>query len=191
MLTLHNTYPQCAIPVFDGILANESHSAATLSLLAVCAEWHALAKLRMHTDDTLQLLQDTTVKLGSEFRSFLDGVCQEVATEELDSEKEAREAQQKKTKAAQKTRNAKAAESSSPALQQVRSQLFVFVYVQKVILNGPGGGSDGRGAAHQETDEQIKTIGVGPQGKDTVLDETEVPLPRRLCEDDTTLRDHG
>ncbi|TEB29739.1 hypothetical protein FA13DRAFT_1584662, partial [Coprinellus micaceus] len=109
---------QCAIPVFDGILANESHSAATLSLLAVCAEWHALAKLRMHTDDTLQLLQDTTVKLGSEFRSFLDGVCQEVATEELDSEKEAREAQQKKTKAAQKTRNAKAAESSSPALQQ-------------------------------------------------------------------------
>ncbi|TEB19086.1 hypothetical protein FA13DRAFT_1606363, partial [Coprinellus micaceus] len=113
---------QCAIPVFDDILPNKAHCAAIVSILAVCAEWHALAKLRMHTDDTLQLLQDTTVKLGNEFRSFLDGVCQEVATEELDSEKRARDAQSKRKAAAKGSPPARAFEPPpSLAVQQAKT----------------------------------------------------------------------
>ncbi|KAJ3510574.1 hypothetical protein NMY22_g15941 [Coprinellus aureogranulatus] len=82
---------QCAIPVFEGILPNSDHSVAVVSVITICAEWHALAKLRLHTDSTLQLLQDTTVKLGNELRRFAEGVCQEVKTRESKDEVQARE----------------------------------------------------------------------------------------------------
>lgn len=38
-----------------------------MRLLFTCAHWHALAKLRMHTDDTLKLLDSLTVRIGAEF----------------------------------------------------------------------------------------------------------------------------
>ncbi|KAJ6619167.1 hypothetical protein B0H10DRAFT_1794003 [Mycena sp. CBHHK59/15] len=39
---------QCAIPVFEGLLP-EPHNNTVLNLLFTFAEWHVLAKLRMHT----------------------------------------------------------------------------------------------------------------------------------------------
>ncbi|KAH7868122.1 uncharacterized protein C8R40DRAFT_1164102 [Lentinula edodes] len=43
----------CAIPAFEGLLPDE-HNARLMKLLYRLGEWHALAKLRMHTDLTLR-----------------------------------------------------------------------------------------------------------------------------------------
>ena len=49
------------------------------------AEWHALAKLRMHTDSTLDLLQEATRELGRLMRNFRDRTSDEFDTVELPS----------------------------------------------------------------------------------------------------------
>jgi hypothetical protein len=41
------------------------------SLLTACAEWHALAKLRLHTEETLDLFQAVTIRLVDRFRAFV------------------------------------------------------------------------------------------------------------------------
>lgn len=64
-----NSWMQCAIPVFDGLL-DEPYNTIVLQLLYRAAEWHALAKLRMHTEGTLKLLEDRTTSFGSLMRQF-------------------------------------------------------------------------------------------------------------------------
>lgn len=54
------------------------------------SEWHALAKLRMHTDDTIKHLQQGTKELGQYLRRFRDKLCPSYSTKELLREKEAR-----------------------------------------------------------------------------------------------------
>lgn len=80
---------QCAIPVFDGLLP-EPHNTIVLKLLFTCAQWHALAKLRMHTDRTLELLDIVTVRIGREFRRFTKKTCTAFETKELKRETLAR-----------------------------------------------------------------------------------------------------
>ncbi|KAF6749791.1 hypothetical protein DFP72DRAFT_1014005 [Ephemerocybe angulata] len=82
---------QCAIPTFEGIVPNDDHSKAVTRIISICAEWHALAKLRMHTDYTLKLLEKATIELGAEFRIFVRDVCSKIKTVELDDEVEKRE----------------------------------------------------------------------------------------------------
>lgn len=41
-----------------------------MKLLYRTAEWHALAKLRMHTDSTLNLLEQLTTEFGKLMRDF-------------------------------------------------------------------------------------------------------------------------
>ena len=79
---------QCAIPVFDSLLP-EPHNSAILQLLFVCAHWHSMAKLRMHTDFTLNILDQTTCHLGTECRKFVDKTCAAFDTQELSREVEA------------------------------------------------------------------------------------------------------
>lgn len=59
------------IPVVDGLLP-EPHNSMMLTLLYRLAEWHALAKLRMHTEYTLQCLDRSTTTIGQELRKFRD-----------------------------------------------------------------------------------------------------------------------
>ncbi|KAJ2933285.1 hypothetical protein H1R20_g3796, partial [Candolleomyces eurysporus] len=113
---------QCAIPVFDGLLPNQKHGQAVLSILSVCARWHALAKLRMHTDVTLQLLEHTTIELGTEFRTFVSTVCNEIQTKELAIEVAARERRErnrleKEAKAAMKEKKRREKELSGAQSQ--------------------------------------------------------------------------
>jgi hypothetical protein len=61
-----------------------------MELLFLCAEWHTLAKLRMHTECTLTLLENVTVDLASQFRRFKFETCDAIRTVELDSELESR-----------------------------------------------------------------------------------------------------
>lgn len=52
--------------------------------------WHGLAKLRIHSEITLELLQVETVRLGEELRRFQKDVCPHYDTYESDRETQAR-----------------------------------------------------------------------------------------------------
>ncbi|KAH6891571.1 hypothetical protein BKA70DRAFT_1537922 [Coprinopsis sp. MPI-PUGE-AT-0042] len=80
---------QCSLPVFDSLLPSP-HNEIVMDLLFLFCEWHGLAKLRLHHDLTLQLLDDTTTLLGSQFRNFQVNTCDKVKTLELQSEADRR-----------------------------------------------------------------------------------------------------
>ncbi|KAJ3531757.1 hypothetical protein NMY22_g8020 [Coprinellus aureogranulatus] len=97
--------PECSIPVFEGLFEDKKHNKLIASLLFVLAHWHGLAKLRTHTDQTLQILDDRTTDVGSAFRAFLKEVCQKVDTKELKREADARK--RREVTRAQKTARGK------------------------------------------------------------------------------------
>ena len=57
------------IPTVEGLLP-EPYNSKLMTLLFRLAEWHALAKLRMHTEHTLSTLTQSTATIGKELRSF-------------------------------------------------------------------------------------------------------------------------
>ncbi|KIJ65337.1 hypothetical protein HYDPIDRAFT_28047, partial [Hydnomerulius pinastri MD-312] len=73
---------QCALPVFEGLLP-EPHNSSVLRLLFLLCRWHGLAKLWMHTDETLQVMDGVTQALGNAIRAFAADTCPEFATKEL------------------------------------------------------------------------------------------------------------
>jgi hypothetical protein len=81
---MHSIGPQnkCAYSVFEGLLP-EPHNSSILQLLFTLAHWHGLAKLRMHTDVTLRILDDTTTSLGEQLRHFQAETCSAYTTCEL------------------------------------------------------------------------------------------------------------
>jgi hypothetical protein len=68
-----------------------------LTLLLTSVQWHALAKLRMHTDETLGLLDTVTVKLGRQLRRFQKYTCVAFKTRELRREAERRQRRQSRS----------------------------------------------------------------------------------------------
>jgi hypothetical protein len=80
---------QCANAVFDGLLP-EPHNRKVQQLLFTMAHWHGLAKLRVHTDQTLDLMDTVTVDLGKRLRSFQKETCSAFKTHELRRERDAR-----------------------------------------------------------------------------------------------------
>ncbi|KAI0719739.1 hypothetical protein C8T65DRAFT_736307 [Cerioporus squamosus] len=82
---------KCIIPCFDGLPGiSEADNDAILTLLFVAAYWHALAKMRLHSDTSVGLLGDTTTVLGYELWYFANVTCQHFRTRETQSEYEAR-----------------------------------------------------------------------------------------------------
>jgi hypothetical protein len=80
---------QCSIPVFDGLF--EPHNnAIIMDLLFELTTWHALAKLRLHTESTLCALETSTTRLGIALRKFQSTICAEFETRDLPSEEAAR-----------------------------------------------------------------------------------------------------
>lgn len=73
------------IPAVDGLLP-ETHNSMIITLLYRLAEWHALAKLRMHTEYTLQCLEKSTTTIGEELRNFRDTTLQSFKCKELPKE---------------------------------------------------------------------------------------------------------
>ena len=59
-------------------------------LLFKLATWHAFAKLRLHTESTLQSFEVSTSELGRILRRFRATTCEEFHTQELPSEEAAR-----------------------------------------------------------------------------------------------------
>ena len=73
---------QCAIPIFEQLLS-ETHNNHVMKLLFQTAEWHGLAKLRMHTEVTLARLEQVTTDLGHLMWDFRDKTCAKSNTTEL------------------------------------------------------------------------------------------------------------
>lgn len=92
----HKMEFQCSIPAFEALFP-EPHNEVVLKLLFICAQWHALAKLRLHHDLTLKLLEHTTTLLGAQIRLFYRDTCRKVQTKELRREAEARARREVKT----------------------------------------------------------------------------------------------
>ena len=69
-----------------------------MTLLYRTAEWHAFAKLRLHTESTLQHLESLTWDLGKLMRQFRDTTLSAFATFELPREKGARRRRQTSNK---------------------------------------------------------------------------------------------
>ncbi|KIJ51118.1 hypothetical protein M422DRAFT_245106, partial [Sphaerobolus stellatus SS14] len=80
---------QCSLPVFEGLF-DEPHATNIKTMLFCLSEWHALAKLRLHTEPTLKRLEEATSKLGITIRRFAAITCAQFDTEELGREFEAR-----------------------------------------------------------------------------------------------------
>ncbi|KZT33115.1 hypothetical protein SISSUDRAFT_993397 [Sistotremastrum suecicum HHB10207 ss-3] len=76
---------QCAIPCFEGLFPPE-YNDAILKLLYLAAEWHSLAKLRMHTRSSLAQLSVTTTRFGAAMRSFVKNICPHIEAFETPAE---------------------------------------------------------------------------------------------------------
>ena len=61
-----------------------------MDLLFELATWHALAKLRLHTESTVRALETSTTRLGKALRKFQSTICKEFMTQDLPSEEAAR-----------------------------------------------------------------------------------------------------
>lgn len=114
---------QCAIPAFEGLLP-EPHNGHVMSLLSIFAKWQSLAKLRIHTDHTVNLLDDLTTVLGRQFRSFEADVCLAIKTKELPREYQARKRREsrRKTNVAQKNGNKRRKLDPNPTLRTETSE---------------------------------------------------------------------
>ena len=77
------------MPVFEGLLPPK-HDELVQTLLFHLAEWQSLAKLRLHTEDTLALLRQALRRLGAQARKFQRVTCQTFDTKELPQESAAR-----------------------------------------------------------------------------------------------------
>lgn len=86
------------IPGVEGLIP-EPHNGKLMILLFRLAEWHALAKLRLHTECTLHLLSQSTVTIGRELRSFEEWT-QVFKTVELPREADARDRRRRRRKPA-------------------------------------------------------------------------------------------
>jgi hypothetical protein len=84
---------QCSIPAFEDLL-DEPHNKHLMKLLYRTAEWHAFAKLRVHTDSTLEHLEVLTKEFGFLMRQFRDLTCSQFRTTELPREVAAQNRQQ-------------------------------------------------------------------------------------------------
>jgi hypothetical protein len=83
--TLPIVIPQCVIPCIEGLFP-EPHNTSVIELLFIFATWHALAKLHVHTDSSLRLLDTTTSALGNALRCFARITCPEFNTFETNAE---------------------------------------------------------------------------------------------------------
>ena len=72
-----------------------------MKLLYRTAEWHGFAKLRIHTDFTLNHLEELTKEFGLLMRQFRDLSCSQFQTVELPREVEGRKRRQQRAQAKQ------------------------------------------------------------------------------------------
>ncbi|OSC98561.1 hypothetical protein PYCCODRAFT_1454293 [Trametes coccinea BRFM310] len=105
---------QCAIPVFEHLFS-PSHDRMIRHMLFQLAMYHALAKLRLHSDATLSVFDRILGSLGQAMRAFASNVCPDYDTRELDKEVEAR--QRRQARKSSKGKEATCARNTKPTLK--------------------------------------------------------------------------
>jgi hypothetical protein len=101
------------MPVIEGLLP-PPHNEVVLDLLFELALWHAFAKLRIHTDKTLDMFEASTKSLTTATRRFLKVTCDAYMTQELPKETAARGRRTAALAGKDKTRTAKGKSNSTP-----------------------------------------------------------------------------
>jgi hypothetical protein len=81
--------PQCCMPVLEGLLPEKDNN-IILDLAFDIATWHAYAKLRKHTEHTINSFRSQTKELGRQLRVFLNKTCSAYNTKALPNEEAAR-----------------------------------------------------------------------------------------------------
>lgn len=79
--------------MFEGLLP-EPHNFQILQLLFHFGHWHGLAKLRLHSNTMLEVLDELTTILGKGLRTFQSTTCTAFHTKELRKEASARHRRQ-------------------------------------------------------------------------------------------------
>jgi len=79
-------FMQCALPVFEGLLRTHREDRLLWTLLFDLVTWHAYAKLRLHTDSTLNDFRTLTSTLGKSVHVFIKEVCSQYDTAKLPHE---------------------------------------------------------------------------------------------------------
>jgi hypothetical protein len=80
---------QCCIPCIEGLLP-APHNDSVLKLLYLASYWHSLAKLRLHSETTLKVLDNVTSLLARALRYFKEVTCPCFNTVETEREYNAR-----------------------------------------------------------------------------------------------------
>lgn len=159
---------QCSIPVFEDLLPKE-HNEILLTLLFHLGHWHALAKLRLHTELSLNLMDEVTVILGQSLRDFQEKTCSAYDTRELQREAGAR-----------RKRQAKAAAARDREKSQQAAQALGDVSVTSGTANTTLGSED---VPSNDKTVEVSTTKPGKKRKRTTKgskqnpDSDEVPLP--------------
>ncbi len=95
----------CSIPCFEGLLPEPDNS-IVLDLLYTICQFHSVAKLHMHTEETIARLRRIVTTLGNDLRLFQSQVCSKYETFESASEMQARgRADMRRAALKQKTSN--------------------------------------------------------------------------------------
>ncbi|KLO04861.1 hypothetical protein SCHPADRAFT_840114 [Schizopora paradoxa] len=79
----------CIIPCFEGLL-DEPDNSIILNMLYTMCQFHSIAKLQMHTEETVGRLRKVITTLGNDLRTFQLEVCVKYETFETSSEVQAR-----------------------------------------------------------------------------------------------------
>ena len=94
-------------------------------LLFRLAEWHSLVKLRLHSDDSLGLLDQSLKNLSMQLRRFVKVTCAAFETKELPSEVKARQRHQQ-TQAEKRNMTDVPSSSGSPHTKRINMHTYKF-----------------------------------------------------------------
>lgn len=103
---------QCILPVIEGLLSDEDEK-FVFDLIFLLATWHAYAKLRLHTDNTLTSFDALTKPLGTALRHFGGSFSEQFDTKELPREVEARKRREASHKSPGITKRKKASRNKA------------------------------------------------------------------------------
>lgn len=115
---------QCAIPCFEGLLPSPDDERIS-ALLYVMAYWHSLAKMRMHTESSVKLLDAVYTAMGSHLRHFEQVICPRYVTKETQKE------YAKRVRAAS---GKKAASTTAPASGGQKPRIFNLSTIKAHLL---------------------------------------------------------
>ena len=110
------------IPCLEGLLP-EPHNTTVLDLVYLIATWHALAKMSVHMDTSLRLLDTATTALGAGLRYFVGVTCPQFKTVETNAEYSKR-CRQKKPGAPQKTPESMGRQPKTLSLKTIKLHFF-------------------------------------------------------------------